>query len=224
MSVRAPVVGTGGQLQLTGDAGSTAYAESSTPNIGVAEPEVDDLALKWLALDAQARVIVDQDMRILWANADAVHGLDQRRDMEERDGMLLTVNRGLQRQLERFVGSCTSMLASWNLPRSDGDGTLIIRAQRLDKDDRGHCTYGLLFFGTGSDLEARYANLDTVFNLTASEHRVLLQMILGQDATGVAAQLKVSIDTVRSHIRSIYAKVGATSREGLFFKLRPYRL
>lgn len=187
-------------------------------------PEVDDLALKWLALDLRARLIVDRDLRILWSNANATASLAEKCDVHDRKGVLMTVNRGLQRQLEEFVGSCTGKLASWNLPRADGDGSLIIRAQRLSRDDDGQCTYGLLFFGGGSDFTARYADIDRIFNLTASEYRVLLEMIAGHDANGVAAKLDVSIDTVRSHIRGIYAKVGAASREELFSNLRPHRL
>ena len=169
-------------------------------------------------------MILDQDMRILWSNAGAAAELAARRDMEAEGGALRTVNRGLQRTLNGFFGSCTSELASWNLPRSDGDGSLIIRAQQLTSDAAGGCTYGVLFFGSGSDFEARYADLDRVFRLTASEYRVLQQMIRGHDANAVAAALDVSIETVRSHIRGIYAKVEVTSREGLFSKLRPYRL
>lgn len=193
----------------------------------IAESRVDDLALKWLALDTHARLIVNQDMRICWTNDEAARELARRRDMESNTGVLRTVNRGLQRQLQEFVRACTSTLASWNLPRSDGDGHLIIRAQRLSGDAyhvAAGCTYGLLFFGTGSEFEARYANLDKVFHLTASEHRVLLAMIGGHDATAAAAVLDVSIETVRSHIRNIYSKIGVASREALFFKLRPYRL
>lgn len=193
-----------------------------------AEPPVDDLALRWLALDARARMIVDQDMRILWSNAAAETELDRRRDMEAEDGVLRTVNRGLQRALHGFFGTCAAEPTSWRLPRSDGDGHLIIRAQRLTSnglgDGAGLCTYGVLLFGTGSDFEPRYADLDRVFGLTASEYRVLQRMIRGDDANAVAAALDVSVETVRSHIRGIYAKVEVTSREGLFSKLRPYRL
>lgn len=191
----------------------------------VAESGVDDLALKWLALDTHARMIVDQRLGIRWTNDEAARELGRRRDIESDTGMLRTINRGLQRQLQDFVGTCTSKLASWNLPRGDGDGHLIIRAQRLSVDDMAAgCTYGLLFFGTGRDFEPQYANLDKVFSLTASEHRVLLAMIGGHDAIAAATLLDVSIETVRSHIRNIYSKIGVASREALFFKLRPYRL
>lgn len=78
----------------------------------VAESRVDDLALKWLALDTHARLIVDQDMRIRWTNDEAVRELGRRRDMEPNAGTLRTVNRGLQRQLQEFVSACTSTLAS----------------------------------------------------------------------------------------------------------------
>ena len=42
--------------------------------------------------------------------------------------------------------------------------------------------------------------------------------------TRARSALLITLDTVRSHIRSIYGKMGVTSREALFFKLRPYRL
>ena len=61
------------------------------------------------------------------------------------------------------------------------------------------------------------------FGFGRAHHRVL-HFVHRYPGLKVADLLDVSIETVRSHIRSIYSKVGATSRESLFSKLRPYRL
>ncbi|HXX90924.1 MAG TPA: LuxR C-terminal-related transcriptional regulator [Acidimicrobiales bacterium] len=51
-----------------------------------------------------------------------------------------------------------------------------------------------------------------LLELTASEHRVLYQMMRGDAASEIAQQLVVSIATVRSHIRSILRKLGVSSQ------------
>lgn len=185
---------------------------------------ISNLALTWAELDRHPRVIVDDNLRLLWVNSQADVLLDQRRDLQRLDGHFAPVNLGLRQQLETFIRGCTSMVGSWNLARADGDGHMVVRAQKLDDLPGRGCAYGISFYGTGSDFSASYADLDKVFALTPKEYRVLLDMINGLPADEVAQLREVSVETVRSHIRRIYEKVGVASREGLFFKLRPYRL
>jgi len=49
-------------------------------------------------------------------------------------------------------------------------------------------------------------------------------MLNGNTAAAIAANSNISIDTVRTHIRHIYSKIGVASREGMFRQLRPYRI
>ncbi|HLL58488.1 MAG TPA: helix-turn-helix transcriptional regulator [Allosphingosinicella sp.] len=66
--------------------------------------------------------------------------------------------------------------------------------------------------------------MDKVFRLTASEHRILMLMLDGLTADELSQRLGSSLDTVRTHIRNIYGKLKVTSREGMFSRLRPYRV
>lgn len=45
------------------------------------------------------------------------------------------------------------------------------------------------------------------YNLTAQERKVLQQLVLGKSYKLAAAELFVSLDTIKSHVRNIYAKL-----------------
>ena len=105
----------------------------------------------------------------------------------------------------------------------DGDGHLLLRGRQIGGG--GETRYlGVGFHRTGSAFHAVYADLDKVFQLTPAEYRVLGEMIEGRTADAIARAMKLSIETVRSHIRHIYTKLQVSSREELFSKIRPYRL
>lgn len=192
-----------------------------------ATPRADDslaaaLALYWIDRDLMPRVIVADDLAILWSNVAGRSLLAQKRDLEERGGLLATVDRSKQAALTQFVILSEVAVSSWALKRADGDGHLLFRAQRIDWSGGG--MFGVGFFGSGSEFHVRYADLDTVFGLTPAEHRVLLDMLEGFEADRMSEIHAVSIDTTRSHIRAIYAKLQVHSREALFHRLRPYRI
>ena len=60
----------------------------------------------------------------------------------------------------------------------------------------------------------RAAGQDTIpgSDLTAREHEVLLLMVEGLNNTQIAGRLTVSPSTIKSHVSSILAKLGVTSR------------
>jgi DNA-binding CsgD family transcriptional regulator len=168
-------------------------------------------------------MIVDDELRSIWCNRPAQLLLDQRRDIEVRDGILATTLAGNQPALTAFIADCGGSIASFCLACEDGDGHILFRAQEIG-NAYFRRYFGIYFYRSGSGFKVRYADLDKVFNLTQAEHRVLLRLLEGETADEVAANFRVSVETTRSHIRQIYSKIGVTSREGLFSRLRPYRV
>ena len=71
---------------------------------------------------------------------------------------------------------------------------------------------------------SRYADLDMVFGLTRTEHRVLLDLLDGRDAVGLSELRGTSVETARTHIRRIYEKMAVGSREELCRRAAPFRL
>ena len=196
------------------------------PPAGPTEPlsqqSTSDLALSWIEHDLMPRVIVADDLSILWSNVAARSMLAAKRDLEERDFTLSTVERSRQLALHHYVTSSEVAISSWALKRSDGDGHVLFRAQKIDWYGLG--MFGVCFFGSGEEFRVRYADLDVVFGLTGAEHRVLLDMLEGFAADQLSEIHSVSIETTRTHIRNIYAKLQVRSREGLFHRIRPYRI
>jgi DNA-binding CsgD family transcriptional regulator len=62
------------------------------------------------------------------------------------------------------------------------------------------------------------------FDLTRSEAAIVKRLVGGQTPTVVAEELGLSIETVRTHIRRTYNKLGISCREQLFSVIVPFRL
>lgn len=211
----------GGQARHDGASGPAARALPLRAAIGSMET-LGALALAWLDFDSAPRVIVSGDLLILWANTAARAALAGRRDLENRLGSLAMVNVQNQEALAAFLAGAGAAVSSWCVERGDGDGHVVIHAQRVDWIDDG--VLGVTFFGSGSDFTPRFANIDRVFGLTAAEHNVLADLLDGRTAEAIAARRAVSIETTRSHIRKIYGKLAVSSREMLFRKCQAFRI
>jgi DNA-binding CsgD family transcriptional regulator len=183
--------------------------------------EAPGYALDWLALDKTPFLFLGDRLGVLWSNAAATAELEKRRDLEVRGGALAMTDRGRQSELEQFLASSNGGIHTWSVPRVDGDGHLLFRAQKLS-DAPWRC--GLSFHGSGAEYRAEYADLHAVFGLTPAEDKVIRGLLDGLDAQRIADRDGVSIETTRSHIRAIYLKLDVNSREGLFHRVRPYRL
>jgi LuxR family maltose regulon positive regulatory protein len=60
--------------------------------------------------------------------------------------------------------------------------------------------------------------------LTGREHAVLLRLASAQSLDEVASEMSVSVNTVKTHVRAIYAKLGVNSRREAVVAGRRYGL
>jgi DNA-directed RNA polymerase specialized sigma24 family protein len=56
----------------------------------------------------------------------------------------------------------------------------------------------------------------------SNQPRSFFSAVAGKTAQDAAREQGTSVDTVRTHIRRLYAKLDVNSREGLFTRLRPF--
>jgi len=195
--------------------------QEAAPSRSAAKGEAD-WALLWLDRQPIPHVILSEELTILWVNAEARTILTDQRDVHCRDQTFAAVVPEHQQDLHDFLLSSGSSLTSWSMPRSDGDGRVIFRAQRLEEAPSS--VIMVSFFGSGSDFRSVYADLDRVFKLTKAQLGTLLDLLGGHDAEMIAQLRNVSVETVRTHIRIIYSKIGVNSREALFHIVQPFRL
>jgi DNA-binding CsgD family transcriptional regulator len=183
---------------------------------------VEHLALAWLSTDSIMRILVDDGLRVLWANEAAGRCFWSKSDLEVREGCLVTCNPAYQAALAAYVLSGGAEPETLCIPCAGGENHLLFRG-RLVGADMGRRVLGLTVHHTGSRASMSYAGLRSAFNLTAGEFRVLDRMLAGRTADEVSAEFELSVETIRTHIRNIYTKIGVTSREALFARLNSYR-
>jgi len=185
---------------------------------------VAGIAVAVLRADPQPRLFLDPLGTILWRNPAAADLLATCPVLEVRDNQLVAEDRAAQPLLADFLaGDDGAALRTLCLPCSDGDGHLLLQASNV-REGEAERAVSLTIRRTGSRFEARYADLRAAFGLTNAEHQIVNQLVRGRTAEDIACETGSSIGTVRTHIRSIYAKLDVSSREMFFYRLRPFRI
>lgn len=179
-------------------------------------------AIAWLDADALPRAIVDEELTILWANPAARRLLHDKTGIEERGGCLIASDPIHHVRLLKLVRSRGGEMLTCCIPLMGSNGHLLIRGRALPCVESP--MYGLQLVRTDGAGHATYRDLDTAFGLTPTEHRVLLSLLSGKEADRLTQEMGISIETVRSHIRSFYVKLEVNSREQMFAKAQPFRV
>ena len=193
--------------------------ERPSPSLGIVEASVDELVLHWFDVEDVARLIVDSALNIKWLNLRAEGELQRRRDILRRGDLLLACNPTHQIELLALLAGCGSEVATLCLRSEDQDGHLLVSVQPLPAR-----RFGLVLRRSGGEFNPSYADLGSAFQLTRGEIKVVLQLADGLSAAQAAEQLCVSTETVRTHIKNLYAKLGVKNREGLLSRIRAYQI
>ena len=182
------------------------------------------LALQWVDGDLLPRFLVNGALEMVWANPAAQRHFRERRGIECHRGLVVTTDPGCQAAFCEFVLGCAEgAISTFCLSVEEGGGFLLFRGRKVGSIG-GERFFGIAFHRSDSHSGSRYADLDVAFQLTPSELRVIETMSDGHTADEISASLGVSIETVRSHLKHIYAKLDVTSREGLFSRILPFRV
>ena len=125
--------------------------------------------------------------------------------------------------LRSFLAQLGAVPTAFAHPRRTGEAYFIIRAERLAV---ANDPQAIVLCLQNSAAEDRYiwADFGSVFALTRSEVIVIKQLVSGNGADQIANALGVSVETVRTHIKRIYAKVSVSNREQLFQAVLPFRM
>jgi DNA-binding CsgD family transcriptional regulator len=153
-------------------------------------------------------LIVAQDGRVDDATPEMAGWL-ARLGAEER-GVLPVSLRGLVRQtLDQRVGDAPLRPAKVRIRLPEGDW-VVARAMKFTADATR--TAVLMKSATRSDVGSLFL---AVHGLTPREREITELLLAGADPHEVATCLHLSIHTVRSHLKTIFAKVGVGSRAEL---------
>jgi len=137
--------------------------------IAAGHPDIDALARACLDQAKTPFAIVDQDLNIHWMNRAAHLEFDARRALENRDGVLATIDASRQAKLQQFMQAVKRTMSTWCLPCDDGQ--VLLRATEIQRDHLNRY-FALWFFATATFTPV-YADLDRAFDLTGREHGIL---------------------------------------------------
>ena len=162
-------------------------------------------------------------MTLLWAN-DAAHEMlaEGTHITLDEDTVILRID-GLRAMVEQAIRARNDE-SLFLIEHSEAIGSdLLVRLERLpDADDKAY--FGLQLIrhapipGGWSEMLAAH------FQLTPKQSQVLVRMISGESGEDIAKALGISVETVRTHVRDVYAKLRVSSREELFVRVRPFYL
>jgi DNA-binding CsgD family transcriptional regulator len=165
--------------------------------------------------------IVQKDLVVVWANP-VVHGMVAQ-GVHIADGRLSIGNRETTESLHRFVEDLDASPAGWATFVSPGEH-LVIRADLAVPPDLPPAAVLTFQLTSQASSHLVWADLRKALGLTRSEAAIVEQLLEGHGAEDIAAHSPVTLETVRTHIRRIYHKLGVGSREQLFAKLLQFRV
>ena len=184
------------------------------------DQQMDRILAGWLGGESRARVLVDRELAAYWVSDTAEALMQSERSVLHRNGRIVPKDPRLEGELRTFVAKATDELSTHCVANRETGEQMVLAATRLPVP-WSHLV-GITLRHAGDHATILLADLRQPFGLTATEARVAGWLLRGCTAEETAKQLDVSLETVRTHIKRAYSKLGVRSRERFFNKLAPF--
>lgn len=181
---------------------------------------VDHIVAEWIDREDRARIVVDANLTAHWVSSRARALMDDHNSVIHRNGRILPRDHRVEGELRTFVEQATGEVSAQCISDPGTGEQVVLTATRLPSPWQ-HLV-GITLQRAGYDVSVRLANLEQALGLTPTEARVAHHLFCGHTAEETAENLCVSLDTIRTHIKRAYAKLGVSSREHFFHKLTPF--
>ena len=199
-------------------AGANPAAENAEPAKPAKSRAIDQFraafslrsAVTWLERDQRSRVVVDPEMNVLWANDAARASLRAPMPVHLAGGKLCFDDDVDPAACREFIRSADDRVRHRALVSSDGDRCSVLNVWAIETGPSRPIFVRIAVSRPMLDLHA--AGLVEQFGLTRAEGAVAQRLALLATPTAIAEELGLSVNTVRTHIRRIYAKLSIRSQ------------
>ncbi len=181
--------------------------------------------LKWSLGRCQPLFLVTPSLKLLDLNLAGESLARAGGDIQPLAGHFSFYDKARTADLRAFLETGGVGAAGWSYRRSDG-AFVVVHVEWLPPDptDTTEPLVALTFHPAGLDQRYVWAEFAHHFDLTRSEAAIVRRLIGGETPFVAAEALGLSIETVRTHIRRTYHKLGISSREQLFSIIAPFRI
>jgi DNA-binding CsgD family transcriptional regulator len=184
---------------------------------------MDQFASAWLSHQDQAFFMLTAEGRLGWLNPAARNLLGAAEEFVVRDGCLTSPNRIMSAEINTFLHGVAGTSVAVVLQSGQAGRSFLLIGRRISGAN-GDSLIGLRIARTDTAARPVYANVAAAFGLTVAEDGIVQLLLTGNTAHDAARNLGISVETVRTHVRNIYAKLDVNSREGFFYKLHTFRV
>lgn len=201
----------------SGPVGFAPKEPSAIPRI--ASTDIGQEILAWCAGHRTPAAMVRRDGGLIWANDAATAFLNDRNHFGVRGDKLVPVDPIQANDFREFLERDGVGPTTWIGQEESGNLVVVMEVIPGENGVRG-----LSFHRGGADATYFWANFGPVLGLTGSEARIAQKLVDGNRAGRIADDIGIGLETVRTHVRRIYNKLGINSREELFSRLSEFRL
>lgn len=138
-------------------------------------------------------------------------------------GFLTCADKANATAFREFIESLDEGPRAWACRSRREAQYVIVRAEPIRPPDMKPAA-ALNFFSTGPEHPYLWVDVADVLGLTRAEGGIVQHLVSGKTAEQIAVELDISVETVRTHIRRVYAKLNVRSREQFFSLVSPFRI
>lgn len=177
----------------------------------------------WEALDGRARALLNAAGQLVNCGQSLRRIIGEDRDFRAVSGIIQPIDTRYQARFRRLHQPRTSGLMTEVFPMRHDDGHWICRSSTLEAA-AGESLFALTIQRASLEQSSEWIEFRDVFDLTNTESQVLGECLRGLTPQAIADCHHLSINTVRTHFRHIYEKLGVNNMQDLQRKLSGYRL
>jgi len=184
----------------------------------VAGETVSLLLTRWTFAAPHPLCLLQKNGRLVWCNAAVMRLLQGTSPLVLRNGLLMTRRSATTNALRAWLKDLNDQ-PSFHLVRGDTpQGNVVIQAMAVSgaSDDVVGCTL------RSASSHVELAVLSQALGITPAQSGIVRRMILGSSLEEISDDTGLSITTVRTHLRNIYARLKISSRDELFRLCLPY--
>jgi DNA-binding CsgD family transcriptional regulator len=176
------------------------------------------LLTRWTFAAPYPLVLLQKTGRLVWCNAAAMRLLQGASPLVLRNGQLMARRSAANSSFRAWLKAVTDG-PSFHVVRGDlPQANVVIQAMAVSgaADD----VVGCRLRSAGARTEI--ADLALALGITPAQSGIVRRMILGSSLEQISDETGLSITTVRTHLRNIYARLNISSRDELFRLCLPY--